>query len=211
MDTLGDTLFIKRDFEGTGLSQALDSFGNILIAGSHNIYPGPYPIYLLRYDQNGNLLLANTYLYSDWDWAFDIEVNHQSEIFLANSFETYNPHTIKWHLIKYDSNGQMMWEHFYSLPDSFTKATKLMLLNRNEIIVGGYAYIYLNRVPYYNIVIIKYLDNSYIKERVVNKNFFDSSITKIYDISGRRVYKMRKRGIYILENNKGVRKLIKIK
>lgn len=201
MDSLGDTLFRKGDFEGAGLSMALDSSGNILIAGSYNFYPGPYYIYLLRYDQNGNLLWDTTYLYSNWDWAWDVEINQYGEIFLATAFEIYNPHIWKWHIIKYNSNGETMWEHLFSLPDTSADAKKVMLLNRNEIIAGGKVFNY-SPSYYSNVLIIKYLDRSYIKENTNTRFLNNNPLTKIYDITGRKVDKINRKGIYIFENNK---------
>ncbi|MEO0118153.1 MAG: hypothetical protein ABIK40_05825 [candidate division WOR-3 bacterium] len=210
-DTLGDTLIVRGDIEASGGEIALDSFGNILIAGN-----GPYPdlgIRLLKYDQNGDLNWYRIYFYGNWDWPTCMEVNPYGEIFLGNFLEVLNPLTHKWQLIKYNSMGEMMWQHIYSLPDSLVVIEALTIVNRNEIIAGGVSS--TRDLNFSNGIVIKYLDNSNIKEDTFHyKPITNKFLTQIYDITGKRVYKdinKLRKGVYILEIDKRKKKLIIIK
>lgn len=210
-DTLGDTLIVRGDIEANGGEIALDSLGDILIAGN-----GPYPdlgIRLLKYDQNGNLNWYRIYFYGNWDWPTCMEVNPYGEIFLGNFLEVLNPLTHKWQLIKYNSMGEMMWQHIYSLPDSLVWIEALAIISRNEIIAGGVAN--TRDLNFSNGIIIKYLDLSGVKEDALSYKLpTNKFLNQIYDITGKRVYKNIKKlrkGVYILKIDREKKKLIVIK
>jgi hypothetical protein len=88
----------------------IDSNDNILFGGTFNDtgiqYDDDY--YLIKLDEDGNILWQRTYATSGHDMAFDVAVDSQDNVIQVGQSPYYGLHAVK-----YDPNGAVLWTRAY--------------------------------------------------------------------------------------------------
>ena len=128
-------------------SVAVDSNGNIIVTGYGGNPSNPYTSdkdYLtIKYDPNGNEIWTRRYSssnpYHKEDIAYDVTVDSDNNIIVVGHDIGIRPDgywTYKYHIIKYDSNGNELWSAD-RLEGKYSSARHVTIDSNDNIIVVG--------------------------------------------------------------------------
>ncbi len=95
-------------------SIAIDSSGNIYVAGSSVAPATSYDIFMIKYNSNGDSLWNRRYpgISNLWEDCYDIGVNNSGDLYVTGGFWQYNGREAMG-LIKYSSSGSLQWSKFW--------------------------------------------------------------------------------------------------
>lgn len=134
-------------YDGLGSSEdmaeamTIDAAGNIYATGCSYCTGSHYDITTVKYDIGGNLLWAVRYNGpgNSNDWAKSIALDSKGNIVISGTCED-----LSWNgdytTIKYDANGNMLWQAHYDGPAHGDDYTSAMIIDSNDnILVTGYS------------------------------------------------------------------------
>ena len=87
--------------------------GYILAGTTSSFGPGQSSFYLIKTDALGNHLWSSVQGGSQNDWAYTVQLTHDSGFFVAgysNSFDPNTTHYYNAYYLKTDKNGQLLWQ-----------------------------------------------------------------------------------------------------
>ena len=126
-DPSGNLLFqktwggTKNDF-ATGI--AVDIDGNVYVTGytkSYSVTPGVPSAFLLKFDQEGNLLFQRTWGGNRGDFAYGVAVDTAENAYVTGYTYSFGPNTqgTNFFILKYDSSGDLLFQKIYGggIPD----------------------------------------------------------------------------------------------
>ncbi len=214
LDSLGDTIWTRRDTVsgfslGAGSDIALDSSGNIIVAGylSHVL---DYNLAIVKYTQDGDTVWTRELNFTPWDWAGGVATDVMGDIFILGN-RGMSLDSIDGVLVKYTESGDTLWATFYDggYDDRFFPV--VVNTDGNPIVSGS-----SHNGTDYDIVTIKYQGTPGIKElfttgvtpqlnispnpargTVTLKLPYPAPEARLYDVSGKlqRVINLREQGI----------------
>jgi uncharacterized delta-60 repeat protein len=134
-------------YDGLGSSEdmaeamTIDAAGNIYATGCCYCTGSHYDITTVKYDIGGNMLWAVRYNGPDNsnDWANSIAVDSKGNVLVSGTCED-----LSWNgdytTIKYDANGNMLWEAQYDGPAHGDDYTRAMIIDSNDnILLTGFS------------------------------------------------------------------------
>ncbi len=99
--------------DGSGV--AVDSDGNIIVAGGLNGHAVNAEIWVGKYDSNGNLIWSRTYngpsTWYNWDFGYGGTVDGNKNIYVTGTIHNGTNHDL-W-IGKYDTTGNLLWTTTY--------------------------------------------------------------------------------------------------
>ena len=150
----GSLLWSKTYSNGkydTANAISVDSKNNVVVAGL--IYSGSNSnMDLIKYDENGNELFHIYYDNSVVETANDIIINQNDDIYIVGTvFQTFKKQNYA--LVKFDSNGDFLWETFYDRESEDDSCMGLACGQYDKIIITGFS---MSGNGNYDIVTLKY-------------------------------------------------------
>jgi hypothetical protein len=129
----------------------------LLLIGNIKYYTphiGKPTVFMRMYNNDGSLLWHKEYSDSLSIIGFDIAETEKGNFYISgNSYQQYfdsPPETYyNFCLMKFDSNGKLLWEKIWGLQDTQNRLHQLHVINDNEVIVAGdqnYKFIYLAKI-----------------------------------------------------------------
>ena len=95
-----------------GQSIAVTNDSTYAIAGYTNSFgAGGFDFYLLRLDENGQLIWQNTYGGSDWDKAYGLIQTPDSGFVMAGETYSYDNGNLSAFVVRTDKNGDTLWTY----------------------------------------------------------------------------------------------------
>ncbi|MFW9990147.1 MAG: SBBP repeat-containing protein [Candidatus Odinarchaeota archaeon] len=198
-----DVLLLKYDSDGNllwnytwggfdddyGHDVVIDNSGNIYITGiTHNSEKTNKDTFILKYNSEGSLLW-----YKTWDirnfayYTLAIALDGLENVYIAGSFYGHDTSHQDVFLLKYDSDGNMIWYKRWDSPyyeDTFGIAVDV---SGNAYITG---YMFDNKLDYHMAFLVKYgvdtdndglSDNDEINLYFTNPNNFDTDFDGLSD------------------------------
>ncbi len=129
-----------------GNSITLDPSGNIYVTGyTWSFSNGQADVFLLKMDLNGNVIWYTTWGGSREDIGFSLALGGSGNIYLTGHTKSYGTTNEDIILMKYDPNGNLLWNLTYTIPDSSTgKGYDIKVdIDENIYISGGGSYFIL--------------------------------------------------------------------
>jgi len=190
----GDTLWTKtygREDNDFGFYISKDVDGNYFICGSsYWIYFG-YEICYMKITRDGNLIWRRYLGSLSDDFAWFMQRTHDGGYVITGNFGT-----LVW-LLKTDSLGYALWSKNYGGAGFETGYCVRELRDSSYMIVGKTSSFGAGG---YDVYIIKTEKDVKIKEK--EKYFKNFGIKSIIDVTGRRIKKIKVKGVYIEGSNK---------
>ena len=97
------------DGAGRGTALALDSLGNIFIAGDTNFGAGLTDICLVKYNSAGVLQWNTTWGGSNWDYGIGVAVDSSDRVYVSGRTRSFGAGDSDMVLVKYDIFGVQQW------------------------------------------------------------------------------------------------------
>lgn len=141
-------IWSQEKFRSIGRLIAKDGSDNVIVCGTYgNDFAYDWAeILTIKYDTNGNELWSRRYadtINGGINRPFDIAIDDLGSIYVAGSTHETNdglPITPEILLLKYDSNGNLLWKQEYGDSSNFQGwASKLVLRNNSEITLAGFG------------------------------------------------------------------------
>jgi|GEM_PF-4488932 len=130
-----------------GLGLAIDKEQNIVVCGIAGFPWGNDhgdSILILKFSPEGTLIWSRTWGYTDSSkcGGGDIVIDNQNNIFVCGTKSVIGSTNNEMVILKYDSQGSLIWEKNFSLPGSTDcGAEGIVLDNSGNIIVTGWDYV----------------------------------------------------------------------
>ena len=112
----------QQNAYGTGI--AVDIDGNVYVTGytkSYSITPGIPSVFLLKFDQAGNLLFQKFWGGNRGDFAYGIAVDEQENVYITGYSYSFGPNTqgANFFILRYDTWGNLLYQKLYGggIPD----------------------------------------------------------------------------------------------
>jgi uncharacterized delta-60 repeat protein len=113
--------------------------GGYIVAGSTESFgAGGYDVYLIKLDENGNMVWEKTYGGSDDDRAYSIQQTTDGGYIVAGRTNSFGAGYADVYLIKLDADGKMVWEKTYGGSDD-DGAWSIQQTKDGGYIVAGYT------------------------------------------------------------------------
>jgi hypothetical protein len=141
---------------------AADNLGNVYVTGRSTGSGTDYDYATIKYDPNGNQLWAARYNGdgNGADYAYAIALDATDNVYVTG-YSYGNGTSYDYLTIKYDPNGNKLWEKRSNCPQNKADcATELALDNGGNVYVAGYAE-YGSSTTGYDYVTIKYTQHNY--------------------------------------------------
>ena len=194
IDENGDTLWAKtygREDNDFGFYISKDVDENYFICGSsYWIYFG-YEICYMKITRDGNLIWRRDLGSLDNDFAWFMQKTHDGGYVITGNFGT-----LVW-LLKTDSLGYPLWSKNYGGTGFETGYCIKELRDSSYMIVGKTSSFGAGG---YDVYLIKTEKDVKIKEK--EKDFKNLKKKNIFDVTGRKIKKIKVKGIYIENSNK---------
>ena len=144
VDSLGNYKWSKNygGFESEGGRRVLYKKNvGFFIAGYTNSYGnGGYDNYLIKTDEQGNLLWDKTYGGSGWEKVNDAILLPDTSIVMVGQTNTGTPGNDNFYIVRTNQNGDTLWtKNFGTAGNDFVTCVKI--LNDSMFVVGGTKYI----------------------------------------------------------------------
>ncbi len=131
MDSVGDIKFHKtfggaNNDIGKSVTQLADS--SFIIAGyTNSMGLGGYDVYVIKTDNNGNLIWQKTFGGIDWDFAHKVKTTTDGGVILVGSTASMGNGALDAYILKLDANGNIQWQKTYggSQDDEFKNVHQL--------------------------------------------------------------------------------------
>ena len=136
---------------------AIDGYGNVCVTGYVSDTTTSY-IVTIKYAPSGNLLWADTLIYSDYTYANAVAADQSGNVYVAGYSKINGYNDIL--TIKYDSNGNIVWADTIDNGNNDT-GHGIAVDNNGNIYVAGNSYIGSR----HDIIVIKYNNTQGIKEK----------------------------------------------
>ena len=95
---------------------------------------GPRDIFLMKLDQNGNVLYSKQWGYPEFnEGSLDIKLDHDNEIFIVGDTPSNN----SIFMLKYSNSGDLIYNQFYEFPNS-SSVDAISFDANNDILLVGY-------------------------------------------------------------------------
>ena len=125
------------DDDAWSIQQTKD--GGYIVAGSTESFgAGGYDVYLIKLDENGNMVWEKTYGGSDDDRAYSIQQTTDGGYIVAGRTNSFGAGYADVYLIKLDADGKMVWEKTYGGSDD-DGAWSIQQTKDGGYIVAGYT------------------------------------------------------------------------
>jgi hypothetical protein len=112
----------QQNAYGSGI--AVDIDGNVYVTGytkSYSVTPGIPSVFLLKFDQAGNLLFQKFWGGNRGDFAYGIAVDEQENVYITGYSYSFGPNTqgANFFILRYDMWGNLLYEKLYGggIPD----------------------------------------------------------------------------------------------
>ena len=115
---------------------AITAEGDIMVVGyTFSSGAGSADAFLLKLDENGDIIWQKTYGDSNWNGAFDVDVTPEGRIVIVgNSKSSVNDYDV-W-VLEIDSNGNVLWQKTYG-GSNRESATGVVADADGQVIVAG--------------------------------------------------------------------------
>jgi hypothetical protein len=171
-------------FYDEGNSIAVDSTGNVYVAGQTSIGVSDYRFTVLKYFGNGNFGWVRT-LGSGNPSSKALEIKIDNNGYIYSTGPVQESGRFKMLLVKFNSDGGLMWSRTYEV-DNQDESYKLVIDQNNNIYVVGYGYSNGNT----SLVTLKYDQNG--NQQWVSRypivNGYNEFIELMYRIPGMYLY-----------------------
>ncbi|MGO9645314.1 MAG: SBBP repeat-containing protein [Candidatus Bathyarchaeia archaeon] len=113
-----------------GYGVATDNLGNVYMAGttySYSMNPGHPNVFLVKYDQSGNIVYQKTWGGAEADYGYAVAVDQLGNAYVTGYTYSFGPNPQRtgeqsttyqnlaaMFLLKYDSNGNLWWQRIWS-------------------------------------------------------------------------------------------------
>ena len=140
LDSMGQIIWHKM-FGGFGndigksVIQLADS-GYVIAGFTNSFGAGGYDAYLIKTDKNGNLIWQTTFGGLDWDFANDLVLGSDNNIYVTgytNSFGAKDGF-----VVKYDLGGALLWQKYYGGTQN-EELRSIIKTNDNFLAAAGYT------------------------------------------------------------------------
>ncbi len=164
-DSLGNELWIARyngpeNYSDSAVAMIVNSAGDIIVSGNSYNDGSNYDIVTVKYDNSGNEQWVATYdsPYNDHEGVSALTTDSQNNIYVTGY--SYGGGTDKDIItIKYDPNGNIVWDRRYDGPGSDEDAASdIAVDSMGNVYVTGYVYQFSTRHDY---ITIKYNSTGY--------------------------------------------------
>jgi hypothetical protein len=148
-DTHGNEMWVRR-FDGPGYATdvpsdiATDTVGNVYVTGYSAGADSQYVT--LKYDTDGNLLWARYAGSPLYDNAFALDVDGRGNVYItgreAYRFNPYNMPVYQFLTVKYDANGNEIWQRTFETPQQMgAEAADVKADDEGNVYVAGKGYL----------------------------------------------------------------------
>lgn len=142
VDSMGNPIWVKfyggfGNEVGKSVIQLNDS--GYVIAGFTNSYgAGGYDAYVIRTDKSGTLIWQRTFGGLDWDFANDLVLGSDGNIFVVGNTHSFGNGKRDGFLIKYDLAGNLLLQKTYGGTEN-EELTSIIKTNDNFLATVGYT------------------------------------------------------------------------
>jgi hypothetical protein len=137
----GDRLWVKEynsGWDDRAFGVAVDGDGNIYVTGSQYRSATGYDYLTIKYDPDGNEIWKSSYISFDDDWASDIAVSKDGNIYVTG-WSGSEEDGYDYLTVKIDSGGNRVWNETYGKNVS-DKAQSIAVDDAGCIYVTGWSY-----------------------------------------------------------------------
>ncbi len=132
-----------KTYGGTGDDYASSvqrtSDGGYIVAGTTNSFgAGNWDIFLIKTDENGNIIWAKTYRGTDYDFASSVQQTSDGGYILAGYTNSFGAGSDDIFLIKTDANGNVQWAKTYGGTND-DRAYPVQQTSDDGYILAGYT------------------------------------------------------------------------
>lgn len=118
-DSSGNLLWARSwggSKEDVGFSDAVDSSGNIYVAGwTTSFGAGGYDALLLKFSSSGSVIWARTWGSPGFDQAWGLTLDPSGNVYVTGLYNQTST-TGKLFLLKYDPSGKLLWQRLWNGP-----------------------------------------------------------------------------------------------
>lgn len=142
LDSMGNTMWSKTyggimSEVGRSVIQIPDS--GYVVAGYGNSFgSGGYDVYILRTDKNGNMLWQQSFGGSDWDFANDLVLGSDGNIYVVGYTFSFGGGKKDGFVLKYDLAGQLLQQKFIGGSEN-EELNAIMKAADNSLVTVGYT------------------------------------------------------------------------
>lgn len=142
VDSMGSPIWVKffggfGNEVGNSVIQLPDS--GFVVAGFTNSFgAGGYDAYVIRTDKNGTLIWQKTFGGLDWDFANDVVLGSDGNLFVVGHTNSFGSGNKDGFLIKFDLSGTLLLQKFYGGAEN-EELRSVITTNDNFIATVGYT------------------------------------------------------------------------
>lgn len=142
VDSMGSPVWVKffggfGNEVGNSVIQLSDS--GFVVAGFTNSFgAGGYDAYVIRTDKNGILIWQKTFGGLDWDFANDVVLGSDGNLFVVGHTNSFGSGNKDGFLIKFDLSGTLLLQKFYGGAEN-EELRSVIATNDNFIATVGYT------------------------------------------------------------------------
>lgn len=166
-----DTLWTKLiDASGNDypLSIETTSDGYYIVAGHSNSYSSSTDAFLLKMDDDGNLIWLNTYGGDQSDYAFDVIETQDNNYIICGRSKSWTDNS-QVYIVKTDTSGIEIWSEVISYEDG-SNTYSIYEESMNHYLLAGY---YKNPSDDYKAMIVDLTDlSTSVENRLLTKQFY---------------------------------------
>ncbi len=122
---------------GKSVIQLADS-GYVITGFTNSFGAGGYDAYTIRTDKNGNVIWQKTFGGLDWDFASDLVLGSDGNIFVVGNTVSFGAGKKDGFVLKYDLLGNLIWQKFYGGIEN-EELRSIIKTNDNFLATVGYT------------------------------------------------------------------------
>ena len=115
-----------------------DDMNNIYVVGNTESFDIFGDAVVLKYNSSGYLKWNKTWGGSDTDFAFDIQIDHEENLYFTGYTSSFGIETANTFLVKFNSSGHFLWNKTWGT-SLVSIGTSLTIDSSNNIFITGYT------------------------------------------------------------------------